>query len=41
MIGVVVRFFADRYREGMLYQGLAGRPAVLEETVDTDGEGPA
>ena len=41
-IGVVVRFFIDRYREGLLYRGLAGRipgdpsgrPAVFEDTPD-------
>ena len=45
VIGVVVRFFIDRYREGLLYQGIAGRPPVLEDTAEesihTDGEGPA
>ncbi|MCB1330489.1 MAG: AI-2E family transporter [Maritimibacter sp.] len=41
-IGVVVRFFIDRYREGLLYKGLTGghednptqRPAVFEDTPD-------
>lgn len=44
VIGVVVRFFTERYREGLLYQGVAGggpeRPAVLEDMPDPDdGEG--
>jgi len=43
VIGVVVRFFLERYRGGMLYQGIVGRPPVPEEgsDVDIDGEGPA
>ena len=46
VIGVVVRFFTERYREGMLYQGVTGgtpgRPAVFEDTPGPDdGEGPA
>jgi len=41
VIGVVVRFLANRYRAGILYRGLSARPPVLEETVDTDRVGPA
>ena len=51
VIGVVVRFFLDRYREGLLYRGLTGghadnptqRPAVFEDTPDPHnqpGAGP-
>jgi predicted PurR-regulated permease PerM len=38
-IGVVVRFFADRYREGRLYKGVSThevRPAGADETVEDE-----
>ena len=49
VIGVVVRFFMSRYRDGLLYQGvsgglsggLSGRPAVPDVSEASDGEGPA
>ena len=36
VIGVVVRFFAERYQEGQLYKGVTAdrRPAVFEDTPD-------
>lgn len=38
MIGVVVRFFADRYRHGLLYQGLSG-PGTADGSDDTGANG--
>ena len=40
-LGVLVRFLADRYRDGLLYQGVSGYAAAPERTDDTDGEGSA
>ncbi len=41
VIGVVIRFFITRYREGLLYQGVAGRPPVFEDSPGLDRDGPA
>lgn len=40
-IGVVVRFFADRYRQGRLYRGLTERSDATQEAGATEGDGPA
>ncbi|MCB1336424.1 MAG: AI-2E family transporter [Maritimibacter sp.] len=41
VIGVVVRFFADRYREGLLYQGFsAGAQAPETDDTGTEGQTP-
>jgi len=37
-IGVIVRFLADRYKEGRLYKGVSGTSLTIGQVEDADGE---